>query len=97
MITVLDLLAQRNANINASTQLVNLSDNAEGGSRWGNRCVSFAAHFLETNASYVIAGEIWHSSSVGCDSDDMKKACSDSCNSSSLISRQVLGVMVWTE
>lgn len=36
MITVLDLLAQRNANINASTQLVNLSDNAEGGSRCGD-------------------------------------------------------------
>lgn len=33
MITVLDLLVRGNANMNALTQLVNLGDNAEGGSR----------------------------------------------------------------
>lgn len=29
-------------------------------------CFSSAGRFLETNVSYVIAGEMWHSSSAGC-------------------------------
>lgn len=44
MITVLDLLARRNANIDASTQLVNLRDNAKGGSRCGDKDVFPSLH-----------------------------------------------------
>lgn len=44
----------------------------------------------------VIAGEMWHSSSVGCAPSNVREVCFDSCSSSSLIPLQVLGVMVCT-
>lgn len=50
--------------------------------------------FLKTSVSCVIAGEMWHSSSVGCAAGNVKEVWFDSCSSSSLIPLQVLGVMV---
>lgn len=61
---------------------------------WGYRCFSSAGRFLKTNVSYVIAGEMWHNSSAGCASGNVREVCFDSCNSSSLIPLRVLGVMV---
>lgn len=92
IIIVWNLLVRWNANMNTSTQLINLGDNARGGSRCGD--TDAAGRFLETNISCVIAGEMWHSRSVGLAPVNVREVCFDSCNSSSLIPYQVLGVMV---
>lgn len=42
----------------------------------------------------VSNGEMWRSSSVGFAPGSVREVCFDSCNSSSLIPLQVLGVMV---
>lgn len=58
----------------------------------------FPQSAARTNDAFVIAGEMCHGSSVvGWAPGKVREVCFDSCNSSSLIPLQVLGVMVHTE